>query len=160
MLQFHVILETVYIVYIKHECLKIVLCHMNFRFHCFPCFDLFHISKKYRHIMFKLIEILEEFCDYLLLLIRKVYICHIRDIIRMLQEFMSEKKSLTAHFFWNSSRILWILVGKGADFAFCCRVFFFLKRLSFKVFLLLCNRLSWLLGFFDHLPPYIDIFYL
>ena len=55
--------------------------------------DLFHILKKYRYIMFKLIEILEELWGYLLLLIRKVNTCHIRDIIRMLQEFMSEKKS-------------------------------------------------------------------
>ena len=86
------------LVYIQHEYLKIVLCHMNFRFHCFQCFDLFHISKKYRHIMFKLIQILEEFCDYLLLPIRKVNICHNRNIIRMLQKFMSEKKSTDCRF--------------------------------------------------------------
>ena len=86
------------LVYIQHEYLNIVLCHMNFRFHCFQCFDLFHISKKYRHFMFKLIGILEEFCGYLLLPIRKVNICHIRDIIRMLQEFMSEKKSTECTF--------------------------------------------------------------
>ena len=105
---------------------------MNFRFHCFQCFDLFHISKK-----LKLIEV-EEFCGYLLLPIRKDNICHIRDIIRMLQEFMSEKNSTDCTFLLKFLKNSLNSFRKSSRLCLLLSSLFLRNRLSFKVLLMLC----------------------